>query len=65
MVKLEVDEESGAFKAFAVAPAATRHVYQHIRDLVGLDACHTKSRFRMMLLIATCLYANDQILLVA
>jgi hypothetical protein len=59
---LEVDKESGAFKAFAVAPAATRHAQKHIKDLVGLDACHTKSRFRMMLLIATGLDANNQIL---
>jgi hypothetical protein len=62
---LEVDKESEAFKAFAIAPAATRHAHKHIKDLVGLDACHTKSRFRMMLLIATCLDANNQVLPIA
>jgi len=61
-VILEIDKESGEFKAFGVAPAATYHAHEHIKDLVGLDACHTKSRFRMMLLIATCLDANNQVL---
>jgi hypothetical protein len=61
-VSFKRDEETGAFKAFAVAPAATRHAQKHIKELVGLDACHTKSRFRMMLLIATGLDANNQIL---
>jgi hypothetical protein len=36
-VKLEVDEDSGAFQAFAVAPAAMQHAHWHIKDLVVMS----------------------------
>jgi hypothetical protein len=59
--KLEVDE-NGHFEAFFMAPAGTRYGHRYLRPFIGLDGTHTKSRFRMMLLIACSIDANDEIL---
>jgi hypothetical protein len=54
--------ENGQFKWIFIAPQATRHAFQVCRPFVALDGCHTKSRYRMTLLIASTLDANNEIL---
>jgi hypothetical protein len=46
-------DDDGRFEAAAFAPCATQNACQYIRHIVGLDACNTKSKYRMMLLICT------------
>ncbi len=60
--KLEVDENS-YFEAFFIAPAGTRYGHWYLRPFIGLDSTHTKSRFRIMLLIACSINTNNEILL--
>jgi tryptophan 2,3-dioxygenase len=57
--------ESGNFEAVFMAPAGTRNAFKFLRSLVGLDGAITKSRFRMQLLIACGINANDEVLPVA
>ena len=59
---LELDPEDGAFVACAIAPASTRNALKHTRSIIALDATHTKSRYRMMILIATTIDANGNLL---
>ena len=56
---------TGEFEALAIAPGPCRSASTALRPYTGLDGTHTKSRFRMMLLIATGIDANGQILLLA
>ena len=46
---LAVDSTDGGFQAAAFAPAAMKKAFRWIRKFVALDACHTRSKFRMML----------------
>ncbi|KFX86450.1 hypothetical protein V490_09076, partial [Pseudogymnoascus sp. VKM F-3557] len=53
------------FEAIAFAPASLIEASTHCRSFMALDATHTKSKFRMMLLIATTIDANDNLLPIA
>jgi hypothetical protein len=55
-------EESGEFLAIAVALGPLRAAAESLQPYTGLDAAHTKLRFQMMLLLATRIDANGQIL---
>ena len=59
---LKLDPEDGAFVACAIAPASTRNALEHTRSIIALNATHTKSRYRMMLLIAITIDANSNLL---
>ena len=54
--------ETHRFYRCFVAPAATRLAFQHLRPLVAMDACHTMSRYRLTLMIATMIDGNGQII---
>jgi hypothetical protein len=56
---LSCDEDTGRFEAAAFAPSATINACRNIRKFVALDACHTKSKYPMMLMIAVGIDAND------
>jgi hypothetical protein len=58
---LAIDEED-RFEAAAFAPAAMKQAFQWLRPFIALDACHTRSKFRMMLMIAVGIDANDNVL---
>jgi hypothetical protein len=49
----------GRFQAAAFAPSATINACQHIQMFVALDACHTKSKYLMMLMIVVRIDANN------
>ncbi len=55
----------GHFQAAFFAPRGCRRAAVCIRLFVGLDGCHTKSRFRIILLIACGVDANDIVILLA
>jgi transposase-like protein len=52
----------GHFQAAFFAPASTWYAYKFLRDFIGMDGTHTSSRFRMQLLIAGGIDANDNTL---
>jgi hypothetical protein len=60
-IELLGDQFNRAF----VAPAATRYVFIKCHPFLALDGTHTKSRFRMTLLIACVLDGNNEILPIA
>ena len=62
---LELDPEDRVFIACAIAPASTRTSIKHTKPIIALDATHTKSRYRMMLYIATTVDANSNLLPIA
>src|SRR5215212_7149039 len=56
------DEDTGRFEAAAFAPSATIYACQYIRRFIALDACHAKSKYPMMLMIAVGIDANDNVI---
>ena len=63
--QIQWDEETGAFEAVCVAPAATVSASYRLRRFFAIDACHTKSQFPMMLMIVCGLDANNNVLLLS
>jgi hypothetical protein len=61
-VKFCANSVTGAFLAAAVAPGATRSACIQMRRFYDIDACHIKSQFSMMLMVAVGIDANDNIL---
>jgi hypothetical protein len=59
------DEETGAFKAAAFAPQAIIKAHAYLRQFWAINACHTKSQYRIMLMICYSIDANSNILPVA
>jgi hypothetical protein len=57
--RLSYNKETSWFKAAAFAPSATINACWNIQRFVALDACHTKSKYLMMLMIAVGIDAND------
>lgn len=57
--------DSGKFRAIFIAPGGTRHAHRYMRMFIGLDGAHTKSKYRMQLLIAVGIDANNRTLLLA
>jgi hypothetical protein len=57
--KLEYDEETRHFQAAAFALSATIHAHRFLRNFVAFDACHTKSKYLMTLIIAVGIDANN------
>ena len=59
---LAIDSTDSSFQAAAFTPAAMKKAFRWIRKFVALDACYTRSKFRIMLMIAIGIDANDNIL---
>jgi hypothetical protein len=57
-----VDTLDGFFQRCFIAPTITKAAYEACQPFIALDRCHTKSRFRMTLLIACTLNSNNEIL---
>jgi hypothetical protein len=53
------NKETGWFKAAAFAPSTTINVCWNMQRFVVLDACYTKSKYLMMLMIAVGIDANN------
>ena len=53
--------ETYRFYCYFVAPVATRLAFQHLWPFITIDACHTMSRYRLILIIATMIDRNGQI----
>jgi hypothetical protein len=51
----------GAFQATFFAPAGVRHAGRHLRSFTAIDGTHTKSQYRMILLVACGIDANDHV----
>ena len=49
------------FNAAFFAPAGLRHAGRHLRGFTAIDGTHTKSRYRMLLLIACGIDANSNV----
>jgi hypothetical protein len=62
--RLRIDNK-GYFQAFFCALAGLRNAIKFLRRFIGLDGTHTSSRYRIQLLIAGGIDANDYILLLA
>jgi hypothetical protein len=60
--QIALDEETGAFLAACIAPAAAISASYRLRRFFAIDACHTKSQFPMMLMIVCGIDANDNVL---
>ena len=56
---LSYDENTDEFEAVIFASSATRNVCQRICTFVTLNACHTKSKYSMMLMITVKIDVND------
>jgi hypothetical protein len=63
--KISYYKETGHFQAAFFAPLGLRHACWFVRRFISIDGTHTGSRFRMTLLIAVCIDANDETLLIA
>ena len=59
--QLKTCQVTGAFKAVAITPSATINASRYIRGFYALDACHIKSQFPMMLMIAVSINANNNV----
>jgi hypothetical protein len=55
-------EETKEFLAIAIALGPLRAIATNIQPYIGLNAMHIKLKFQMMLLLATRINANSQIL---
>jgi hypothetical protein len=53
------NKETGCFEVAAFAPSATINTCRNIQSFVALDACYTKSKYLMMLMIAVGIDTND------
>ena len=56
------DKETGAFIAVSIAPVAIKVASYILRRFFAIDACHTKSQYPMILMIACGINANDNVL---
>jgi hypothetical protein len=61
----EDSENPGAFQAIFMAPAGTKHAFEHLRPFIRLDGAITKFKFRMQLLTICGIDASDEVLPVA
>jgi hypothetical protein len=57
--RLSYNKETGRFEAAAFAPSAAINACRNIRKFVALDACHTKSKYLIMLMIVVRIDANN------
>jgi hypothetical protein len=56
---LSYNEKTSWFKATAFALSATINACRNIQRFVALDACYTKSKYLIILIIAVGIDAND------
>jgi hypothetical protein len=63
--KIAYHKETSHFQAAFFAPVGLRHTGQSVQPLIGIDGTYTGLRFQMTLLIAVCIDANDETLLMA
>ena len=54
---------SERFHSVFVAPGAARNAFQYMRRFVAVDGTFTKNRFVQILLLATGMDANDQLVI--
>jgi hypothetical protein len=64
-VKIAYHKETSHFQAAFFAPMGLRNAGRVVWSLVGIDGTHTGLKFQMTLLIAVCIDANDETLLMA
>jgi hypothetical protein len=57
-----VENMDGRFYGAFIAPAAIRAAFEACCPLIALNACHTKSRYRMILFTASTVDGNNKIL---
>jgi hypothetical protein len=57
--KLEYNKETKHFQAAAFAPSTTIHAHRFLQNFIALNACHTKSKYPMTLMIAVGIDVND------
>ncbi len=55
-------DEDNRFQAATFAPAAIKKAFRWLRKFVAIDACHTRSKFRIILIIAVGIDTNDNVL---
>jgi hypothetical protein len=63
--KVAMQRETGQFQAAFFALASLRHAHKNLIEFMGVDGTHTSSRFRMTLLVACSVDANNETLLLA
>jgi MULE transposase domain/MuDR family transposase len=56
-----IQVQNGIFEAAFFAPAGLRKAGKHLRPFTAIDGTHTKSQYRMMLLVACGIDANDHV----
>ena len=61
-VKIAYHKETGHFQAAFFAPMGLRNAGRFIWSLVGINGTYTSLKFRMTLLIAICIDANNETL---
>jgi hypothetical protein len=63
MTQLDITEDN-TFQAVSFAPAVLRWAFRNecLRPFTAIDACHTKSKFCMMLMLCVGIDANDNVL---
>lgn len=54
--------QNGKFEAAFFTPAGLRNVAKKIRPFIAIDGTHTKSKYRMVLLVACGLDANNNVI---
>ena len=60
-----LQELNRIFKAVFFAPASLRHSIKFLRPFKAIDGTYTKSKYRMILLVACGIDANDHVVLLA
>lgn len=63
--RLCVDQETGESEAYAIAPAPSIWSMTYLRPPVALEGTHVRSRHKLILVIATAVDANGQIVLLS
>jgi hypothetical protein len=63
--KIAIHKDTGHFQAAFFAPAGLQYAARFMRQIIGVDGTHTGSKFRMTLLVAVGIDANDETLSLA
>ena len=63
--KVAMQRETGQFQAAFFALAGLRHTYTNLMEFISVNGTHTSFRFRMTLLVACSVNANNETLLLA
>jgi hypothetical protein len=63
--KIAYHKETGHFQAAFFAPVGCRRAGKWLRSILSINGTYIGSKFQMTLLIAVCINANDETLLIA